>query len=106
MTPLNAFSKMNHLKPIRKLNRCEKELIRDWAEDYGTVRQRTVRQETTIFKAGTLPLNMYATSVPKNEKEKERKEKVTFQTRPLEAPVYVDENKQEEDAAEMSTSGL
>ena len=99
MTPLNAFSKMNHLKPIRKLNSCEKELIREWAEDYGTVRQRTVRQETTILKAGTLPLNMYATSVPKNEK-------VTFQTRPLEAPVYVDGNKQEEDAAEMSTWGL
>ena len=56
-------------------------------------------QETTILKAGTLPLNMYATSVPQNEK-------VTFQTRPLEAPVYVDENEQEEDAAEMSTWGL
>ena len=96
MTPLNALSKMNHLKPIRKLNSCEKELIREWAEDYGTVRQRTVRQETTMFKAGTLPLNMYATSVPQNEK-------VKFQTRPLEAPVYVDENEQEEDAAEMST---
>ena len=97
MTPLNALSKMNHLKPIRKLNSCEKELIREWAEDYGTVRQRTVRQETTMFKAGTLPLNMYATSVPQN---------MTFQTRPLEAPVYVDENEQEEDAAEMSTWGL
>ena len=99
MTPLNALSKMNHLKPIQKLNSCEKELIREWAEDYGkAVRQRTVRQETTMFKAGTLPLNMSrATSVPQNEK-------VAFQTRPLEAPVYVDE--QEEDAAEMSTWGL
>ena len=98
MTPLNALSKMNHLKPVRKLNSCEKELIREWAEDYGTVRQRTVRQETTIFKTGALPLNMSrATSVPKN---------MTFQTRPLEAHVYVDENEQEEDAAEMSTWGL
>ena len=26
------------------------------------VRQRSVRQETTMFKAGTLPLNMYRTS--------------------------------------------
>ena len=32
MTPLNALSKMNHLKPIRKLNSCEKELMREWAE--------------------------------------------------------------------------
>ena len=73
--------------------------MREWAEDYGTVRQRTVRQETTILKAGTLPLNMSrATSVPK-------KEKVTFQTRPSEAPVHVDENEQQEDAAEMSREG-
>ena len=53
---------------------------------------RTVRQETTMFKAGTLPLNMYATSVTQNEK-------VTFQTRPSEAPVDVEQNEQQEDAA-------
>ena len=99
MTPLNALSKMNHLKPIRKLNSCEKELMREWAENYGkAVRQRTVRQETTMFKAGTLPLNMYATSVAQNEK-------VTFQTRPSDAPVDVDQNEQQEDAAEMSREG-
>ena len=72
--------------------------MREWAENYGkAVRQRTVRQETTMFKAGTLPLNMYATSVAQNEK-------VTFQTRPLEAPVDVNQNEQE-DAAEMSREG-
>ena len=99
MTPLNALSKMNHLKPIRKLNSCEKELMRECAENYGkAVRQRTMRQETTMFKAGTLPLNMYATSVAQNEK-------VTFQTRPSEAPVDVDQNEQQEDAAEMSREG-
>ena len=32
------------------------------------IRQRTVRQETTKFKAGTLPLNMYATSAQSTEK--------------------------------------
>ena len=35
----------------------------EWARDQGKcVRQRTVRQETTNYKAGTLPLNMYQTS--------------------------------------------
>ena len=32
------------------------------------VRQRTVRQETTKFKAGTLPLNMYETPVHRGER--------------------------------------
>ena len=40
-----------------------KELMRKWARDHGKcVKQRTVRQETTKYKAGTLPLNMYQTS--------------------------------------------
>ena len=71
---------MSHLKPTRKLNNGEQVLMREWAANYGkAVRQRTVRQETTMFKAGTLPLNMYASSVPQNEG-------VRFpQTRPLEA---------------------
>ena len=35
----------------------------EWATTNGkAVRQRSVRQETTMFKAGTLPLNMYRTS--------------------------------------------
>ena len=51
-----------------------------------------------MFKAGTRPLNMYATSVAQNEK-------VTFQTRPSVAPVGVDQNEQQEDAAEMSREG-
>ena len=40
-----------------------KDLMRKWARDHGKcVKQRTVRQETTKYKAGTLPLNMYQTS--------------------------------------------
>ena len=63
ITPLNDISRMSYLKPTRKLNNSE------WEANYGkAVRQRTVRQETTMFKAGTLPLNMYTTSVPQNEK--------------------------------------
>ena len=35
----------------------------EWATTNGkAVRQRSVREETTMFKAGTLPLNMYRTS--------------------------------------------
>ena len=35
----------------------------EWATTNGkAVRQRSVRQETTMFKAGALPLNMYRTS--------------------------------------------
>lgn len=41
----------------------------EWAANNGkAVRQRTVRQETTMFKAGTLPLNMYSTSEQPKEK--------------------------------------
>ena len=41
----------------------------EWAANNGkAIRQRTVRQETTKFKAGTLPLNMYATSAQSTEK--------------------------------------
>ena len=41
----------------------------EWAENNGkAIRQWTVRQETSKFKAGTLPLNMYATSAQSTEK--------------------------------------
>ena len=37
-----------------------KEYIREWARDNGkSVRQKTVRQETTKYKVGTVPLDMY-----------------------------------------------
>ena len=39
--------------------------MRDWAQSYGAaVRQRSVRQETTMAKAGTLPGYMYG-NMPK-----------------------------------------
>ena len=38
----------------------DQNLMRKWANDHGKCdRQRIVRQETTKFKAVTLPLNMY-----------------------------------------------
>ena len=41
----------------------------EWAKNNGkAIRQQTVCQETSKFKAGTLPLNMYATSAKSTEK--------------------------------------
>jgi hypothetical protein len=38
-------------------------LLYEWANTHGKcVRQRTVRQETTSYKCGTLPLNMYVST--------------------------------------------
>jgi hypothetical protein len=38
-------------------------LLKEWANTHGKcVRQRTVRQETTSYKCGTLPLNMYVST--------------------------------------------
>ena len=69
-TPLNALPQMNHLKPARKLNDREREVMLELAANNGkAVRQRTVRQETTKFKAGTLPLNMFC---PTNGKDNNR----------------------------------
>ena len=50
----------------------------EWATTNGkAVPQRSVRQETTMFKAETLPLNMYRTSdYPKD--------KVSFSTKTVE----------------------
>ena len=47
----------------------ENEVMLEWAADNGkAIRQRTVRHETTKFKAGTLPLNIYAISAQSTEK--------------------------------------
>ena len=46
----------------------QEDLMRNWANTHGKcVRQRTVLQETTKYKAGTLPLNMYQTAVHRGE---------------------------------------
>ena len=43
--------------------------MREWARNNGkTVRERTVRQETTKYKSGTLPLHMYQTEEQIGEK--------------------------------------
>ena len=48
---------------------ADQDLMRNWANTQGKcVRQRTVRQETTKYKAGTLPLNMYQTATHQRER--------------------------------------
>lgn len=52
-TPLDAIPKM------RQLNTRQKDQMTEWASDNDrAVRQRSVRQETTKFKAGTFPFYM------------------------------------------------
>ena len=46
-------------------------MMREWAAQHGKCAcQRTVQQETTKFKAGTLPLNMYQAAPSDYPKEK------------------------------------
>jgi hypothetical protein len=60
-------------KLIQPLNRDQQKEMADWARKYGScVRQRSVRQETTMYKSGTLPINMYTTTELKD------KERVVF----------------------------
>ena len=47
-TSLNAVPRLENLKPVRQLNKREKDLING-----KIVQQRSLRQKTTIFKAGT-----------------------------------------------------
>lgn len=51
------------------MSSADQDLMRNWANTHGKcVRQRTVRQETTKYKAGTLPLNIYQTAVHRAER--------------------------------------
>ena len=55
--------------PTVQMNGQDQECMREWARNNGkSVRQRTVRQEITKYKAGTLPLNMYESKKPISEK--------------------------------------
>ena len=46
--------------PVGKASNNEMAMIREWSKTYGaSVRQRSVRQETTTAKAGTLPDYLY-----------------------------------------------
>ena len=113
-TPLNAIPKLEHLKARTELNRQEKDLMIEWAANNGkAARQRSVRQETTMFKAGTLPLNMYRTSDYPKDKVSFRpstveEEAVTSGTpstshEAIEAGQVVEEDEEEEEKEEYDT---
>lgn len=55
--------------PAVSMSDVHQDFMREWARNNGkTMRQRTVRQETTKYKSGTLPLNMYKTEEEIGEK--------------------------------------
>ncbi len=57
---LADLPKLKSSKQHTDLTVNEIEEMRSWAADHGKcVKQRTIRQETTKYKCGTLPLNMY-----------------------------------------------
>ena len=62
------FSRMTQ-QNLPVMSSADQDLMRNWANTHGKcVRQRTVQQETTKYKAGTLPLNMYQTAVHRGER--------------------------------------
>ena len=51
-----------------KIEKSKEENLQSWASTYGrAVRQRTVRQETTMCKTGTLPHYLYSSDAAMNE---------------------------------------
>ena len=69
--------------------------MREWAVQHGKfVWQRTVRQETTKFKAGTLPLNMYRPADSAYPKDKIHHEPPT-QYQPAVPPIFDKQEEQE-----------
>ena len=57
---LQDIGTLSHLNPQRPLTAEQQQVMRDWANEFGhAVRQRSVRQETTMFKCGTCPPSMY-----------------------------------------------
>ena len=55
--------------PAVSMSNVHQDYMREWARNNGkTVQQRTVRQETTKYRSGTLPLNMYQTEEQMGEK--------------------------------------
>ena len=77
--------------PVVKLSEQKCKFLRDWALTYGSaVRQRTVRQETTMSRMGTLP-----------EYLQQRSCVVSGQQVDISSGNETDENKQGEDDAAL-----
>ena len=62
------FKELSRLLPVKndraQISKSHEEKLRVWANSYTrAVRQRTVRQETTMAKSGTLPHYLYSTKI-------------------------------------------
>ena len=87
------------------MNSNEQQMMREWALQHGkSVRQRTVRQETTKFKAGTLPLNMYRSSPLDYPKEKVYRLQTNEQEKTISAQEVQREEKEQQEDKEVSTN--
>ena len=61
---LQEFPRMTQ-QNLPVMSSADQDLTRNCSNTHGKcVRQRTVRQETTKYEAGTLPRNMYQTAIP------------------------------------------
>ena len=58
--PLSALSTMALPAVKQRVTEEDEAVIKEWMENYGPVRQRTVRSETTKDKAGALPPAVYS----------------------------------------------
>ncbi len=57
---LKQIPRLTTVENPRVLSKDEVETMREWAATHGKcVRQRSIREETTKYRCGTLPLNMY-----------------------------------------------
>eukprot|EP00111_Clytia_hemisphaerica_P014073 TCONS_00041423-protein len=91
------FNEINKILPPKnlptKIEKRDEETLQNWATNYTrAVRQRTVRQETTMCKMGTMPHYVYTTS----EIEETAKQTVPYKTKASEAG-NVEEEKEEEE---------
>ena len=67
--PLLSQVPVMKLLPIVNMHPADCDALRDWASSFGAaVRQRTVRQETTMARHGTLPQFMYQRQCEISEK--------------------------------------
>ncbi|KAJ7375088.1 hypothetical protein OS493_001821 [Desmophyllum pertusum] len=98
------FQNFPNLGKTRHLDSKQAQMMREWAVLHGKcVRQRTVREETTKFKAGTLPLNMYRPSLSDYPKEKVN----LFQNHMPDAPIIaMKREEREEEEQEQEENGV
>ena len=93
--PLKDISKHCHLSKTRHLNSNQEQIMRELAVQHNKcIRQRSLRQETTKFKGGTLPLKMYHPAHFSHAKDKIHLERLA-QYQPAVPPIIKEQEEQE-----------